>query len=452
MPAVDRHDRAADVARRRRQEERPEPADLGRVAVPPERDPADHARARCPRSGGRSPSARSPSRWAIRAVATRPGRDPVDPDRGDLGGQRLDQPGEARAQDVRGREPRDRLADRAREDDQDRRRRGRLEVRQAGPDQPERGVQDAVDRDVQVASSSVAKSPPGGPPELTTSRSRPPSRSTAAATAIAGPSGRRRGRPGSAAAAIRRAAARRAGRSRRAAIADRGALGRERPWRSPRRGRSSRRRRGPAVRRVRGPWPAIATGGPAWPATRRRPGRGARGPAGPRPVRARAGHRAGVGDVDGPPALPRGATGRRTRPDRRATRHRPETGPPPVTRGPAATRRDRPSRPDRPSVRRGRTGPRGGSARPGRPKSGPGGAAGPPSALAPAAPRLPRRDDRVVGRTLRAGPRAAVPERLHERPELDRPGSPDRQGRRRPRRARGCATSGPAVPSHVSRL
>ena len=41
----------------------------------------------------------------------------------------------------------------------------------------------------QVASSTSSNRPGGGPPELTTSRSRPPNASTAVATAVAGPSG-----------------------------------------------------------------------------------------------------------------------------------------------------------------------------------------------------------------------------------------------------------------------
>ena len=78
------------------------------------------------------------------------GREParrqgVDADRGDLVDEALDQPGEPRAERVRRREPGDRLADRAREDDQDRRVAALARCRQRRADQPDRAPQRAVD-------------------------------------------------------------------------------------------------------------------------------------------------------------------------------------------------------------------------------------------------------------------------------------------------------------------
>ena len=72
-------------------------------------------------------------------------REAVDPDRDDLLDQRLDQAGQPGSQQVRGRQAGDRLADRARQDDQDGRVAAVAEVRQGGPEEAHGAPQRAVD-------------------------------------------------------------------------------------------------------------------------------------------------------------------------------------------------------------------------------------------------------------------------------------------------------------------
>ena len=72
--------------------------------------------------------------------------DRVDADRGDLRGQRLDEPGEPGTQQVRGGQTGDRLARRGRQDHEDRRALALPQVRQRRTDQPERAPQRPVDR------------------------------------------------------------------------------------------------------------------------------------------------------------------------------------------------------------------------------------------------------------------------------------------------------------------
>ena len=74
------------------------------------------------------------------------GRESVDPDRGDLLDQRLDEAGESRPDEVGRRQRRDGLPDRAREDDQDRGVTTVAQVRQRGTEQPDGAPQRAVDR------------------------------------------------------------------------------------------------------------------------------------------------------------------------------------------------------------------------------------------------------------------------------------------------------------------
>ena len=85
-----------DVRRRRRQQERPDPTELERVAVAPERDPLDRPALDLL---DRDAAGRRPRRIElgdpVRGEPAR--REAVDPDRGDLLDQRLDQPGQARA-------------------------------------------------------------------------------------------------------------------------------------------------------------------------------------------------------------------------------------------------------------------------------------------------------------------------------------------------------------------
>ena len=137
-PAVDRHDGAGDVRRRGRQQERRRPgrARAGRRSV--RAGSARSSGAGSPRPDTPALAARAASSWAIRSVASRPGRQPVDPDRGDLLDQRLDEPGQPRPDEVRGRQAGDRLADRARQDDQDGRVATLAQVRQGGAQQPDR--------------------------------------------------------------------------------------------------------------------------------------------------------------------------------------------------------------------------------------------------------------------------------------------------------------------------
>ena len=90
--------------------------------------------------------ARAASSWAIRSVPNRPGRQPVDPDRRDLLDHRLDEPGEPRPDEVGRRQGGDRLARRARQDDEDRRVAALAQVRKGGAEHPDGAPQRAVDR------------------------------------------------------------------------------------------------------------------------------------------------------------------------------------------------------------------------------------------------------------------------------------------------------------------
>ena len=110
-PAINRQDHPVQVRRGRREQERDDPSKLVRVAITTERDPSPRlvldgldarARLRCP--GG--------VETADSLGVESPGRDPVDPDGGDLPDQALDQADQSRAQHVRGDESGNRLANR----------------------------------------------------------------------------------------------------------------------------------------------------------------------------------------------------------------------------------------------------------------------------------------------------------------------------------------------------
>ena len=137
-PAVDRDDRPGDVGRRRRQQERADAAELERVAVASERDRARSCGAGSPRPARPRRVPGAASSWAIRSVSKPARREAVDPDRDDLLDQRLDQAGQPGPDQVRGRQARDRLARRARQDDQDRRVAALAQVRQGGAQEADR--------------------------------------------------------------------------------------------------------------------------------------------------------------------------------------------------------------------------------------------------------------------------------------------------------------------------
>ena len=81
--AIDRHDRAGDVGRGRRQQERRDAAKLEWVAIAAERDAVDRLRARPPRPSARwRPLGRIELRDPVRGEAA--GREAIDPDRDDL--------------------------------------------------------------------------------------------------------------------------------------------------------------------------------------------------------------------------------------------------------------------------------------------------------------------------------------------------------------------------------
>ena len=144
-PAIDRHDRAGDVGRGGRQQERAHAPQFERVSVASERDALDRAlldvldrRYRWTPPGPHRSGRSGPS-------ASRPGASPLIRTGTISVDQRLDQTGQPGPDEVRGGEARDRLAGGARQDDEDRRVAAVAQVREGGTQQADRAPQRAVD-------------------------------------------------------------------------------------------------------------------------------------------------------------------------------------------------------------------------------------------------------------------------------------------------------------------